>query len=250
MTGRSDRLGLTAIGTRGRSTAGRTRALILFDLDGTVSDSASGILASLRYAFDVHGLPRLDVATERTLLGPPFHQSLPPLLGDVPLATFSATFRARYHSGAMFDATVFAGMAQLIAELHRAGVVLAIATSKPEISAVPIVEHLGLSKYFAVIGGDDQHGSGTKAGVIGRVLARLGDPDPATVLMVGDRVHDVDGAQKYGIDCIGVRWGYAPPGELEAARTLALCSTVPELAKELSALTVAGGLGPTVTGKE
>ncbi len=90
---------------------------------------------------------------------------------------------------------------------------MAVATSKPEHYAVPIVEHLGLAEFFETVGGDELDGSlANKALVIGQVLARLGSPDPAAVLMVGDRSHDVEGARAHGIAAIGAGWGYALAG--------------------------------------
>lgn len=207
------------------------RATVLFDLDGTLSDSARGILAALRHAFAVHSLPPLDPATEQAILGPPFYESLPPLLGDVPLEPIIAAYREHYGAGGMFDTVAFDGVADLVARLHATGTRLAVATSKPEHYAVPIVEHLGLGGYFEVIGGDALDGSrGTKALVIADVLRRLDHPDPASVLMVGDRRHDVEGAREHGIDCAGAGWGYGLPGELAAAAPMAICAHPRELA--------------------
>jgi phosphoglycolate phosphatase len=208
---------------------------ILFDLDGTLSDSARGILAALRHAFAVNGLPPMDAATERAILGPPFHESLPAYLGDVPLGDVVAAYREHYLGGAMFDTSVYDGVPALLSALQAAGVTLAIATSKPEFYAARIVEHLGLMRYFQVVGGDVPDGSGTKADVIGRVLQRLGDPDPSDVLMIGDRRHDVEGARVHGIETVGVRWGYALPGELEAAGAWAICANPAELGELLEA---------------
>lgn len=207
--------------------------IVLFDLDGTLSDSASGILAALRHAFAVNGLPPLDPRTEREILGPPFYESLPPIIGEDRLLPVIESYRA-YYAEAMYDSTAFPGVAELLSALHRDGRRLAVATSKPEHYAVPIVEHLGLDGYFATIGGDELDGSlRTKALVIGKVLARLGDPDPAGIVMVGDRSHDIVGAREHGIDSIGVRWGYGMLGELEEARPAHICSTPDEVAKLL-----------------
>jgi phosphoglycolate phosphatase len=201
-------------------------AVVLFDLDGTISDSASGILASLRHALAVNDIAPLDATTEQALLGPPFYESLPPLIGGVEkLPAVIAAYRAHYAGGAMFDASVYPGLPGVLAALRAAGVRLAVATSKPETFAVPIVAHHGLSEYFETIGGDELDGSlRTKELVIGKVLGRLGDPDPRSVLMVGDRAHDVVGARAHGIGCVGAGWGYALPGELEDAGATALCA--------------------------
>ena len=209
---------------------------ILFDLDGTLSDSARGILAALRHAFAVNGLPPMDARTEREVLGPPFYESLPPLIGDVPLEPVIAAYRESYGAGGMFDTSVFPGVGELVESLRSAGYRLAVATSKPERYAIPIVEHLGLAEHFDVIGGDALDGSrGTKALVIADVLRRLGDPAPAGVWMVGDRRHDVEGARAHHIEAVGVRWGYALAGELEAAAPWAICTTPTEVGEVLEA---------------
>jgi phosphoglycolate phosphatase len=208
-------------------------AFVLFDLDGTVSDSAPSILASLRHAFDVNGIERLDAATEQHLLGPPFYESLPPIIGAQRLQPVIEAYRAHY-AEAMYGATAFPGIAELLEALHRDGRRLAVATSKPEHFAVPIVKHLGMDAWFETVGGDELDGSlRTKALVIGKVLDRLDDPRPSDIVMVGDRSHDVVGARAHGIDCIAVRWGYAMPGELEDARPLHICDTTAELAGAL-----------------
>lgn len=207
--------------------------IVLFDLDGTVSDSAASILGSLRQALAANGLAPLDPDTERGLLGPPFYESLPPLIGEHNLWPVIESYREHYAT-AMYDTTAFPGVVALLQALHADGRRLAIATSKPERYARPIVEHLGLARFFETIGGDELDGSlKTKALVIDKVLHRLGRPHPAEVVMVGDREHDVHGARAHGIDAIAVRWGYALPGELEAAAPAVICAEPHELADVL-----------------
>jgi phosphoglycolate phosphatase len=208
---------------------------VLFDLDGTLSDSAPGIVSALRHAFVINGLTPLDPATERAILGPPFYESLPPLIGGPEkLPAVIAAYRKRYGAGAMFEAQVYDGVADVLTALLASGTRLAVATSKPEHYAVPIVEHLGLAGYFETVGGDELDGSlRTKALVIGKVLARLGQSDASDVIMIGDRSHDVVGAREHGIEAIGVRWGYAMPGELEQARPAHMCTTPADVAAVL-----------------
>ncbi|SHF64812.1 phosphoglycolate phosphatase [Jatrophihabitans endophyticus] len=223
---------------------GTAPTVVLFDLDGTLSDSAPGILGALRAAFRENDVPPLDAATERALLGPPFYESLPPLIGGAEkLPAVIASYRLHYGNGGMYDTEVFAGVAEVVAAAHAKGLRLAVATSKPEPYAVPIVEHLGLARYFETVGGDELDGSlPTKALVIDKVLTRLGRPDPATVVMVGDRLHDVVGAREHGIECLAVGWGYAPAAELAAAGPAGSCATPAELA---AALGLTAGAAPT-----
>jgi phosphoglycolate phosphatase len=206
-------------------------SVVLLDLDGTLSDSAPGILASLRHAFAVNGIAPLDPQTERSLLGPPFYESLPPLLPDpADLPAVIEAYRERYAAGGMYDTAVYDGVPEVLAAASAAGIRLAVATSKPEYFAVPIVERLGLSDRFETVGGDNLDGSlPSKALVIDKVLDRLGRPAPDTVVMVGDRRHDVLGAREHGIACVGAGWGYAAPGELEAAGATAVCGRPADL---------------------
>lgn len=213
----------------------RPPQVVLFDLDGTLSDSAPGILAALRHALAVNGVPPLDALTEQAILGPPFHESLPPLIGGPDrLPAVIAAYREHYGAGGMFATEAYAGVVDVLAALRSRGTRLAVATSKPESYAVPIVEHLGLAGYFETVGGDELDGSlATKALVIDKVLGRLGRPAPAAVLMVGDRSHDVLGAREHGIACIGAGWGYGLPGELADAGAATICATPGDLGSAL-----------------
>jgi phosphoglycolate phosphatase len=214
---------------------------VLFDLDGTLSDSAPGILGALRHAFAVNGLPPLDAHTERALLGPPFYESLPPLIGEQNLMPVIAAYREHYGAGGMFDTSVYAGIADVVGTARASGLRLAVATSKPEHYAVPIVEHLGLSEYFETVGGDELDGSlRTKALVIDKVLARLGRPDPAAVVMVGDRAHDVIGAREHRIACVGAGWGYGLPDELVGAGAAPICARPHDLIGALGLMGASG----------
>lgn len=215
--------------------------VVLFDLDGTLSDSAPGILAALRHALSEHGVPPLDPVTEQALLGPPFYESLPPLVGTDRLPSVIDAYRSRYDT-TMYDTVAFPGVVDVLAALAAAGRRLAVATSKPEFYAGPIVEHLGLTSYFETVGGDSSDGGRpTKAAVVDEVLRRLGNPDPSDVMMVGDRSHDVVGARVHGIETVAVTWGYAIEGELAAAGPAHVVDTAAELAAVLG---VRGALGP------
>ncbi len=194
-------------------------AVVLFDLDGTLTDSAAGIIGSLRRAFDVHGLPQLTPEQARSMLGPPFTKSLPAFVAPELVDEVIATYRGFYSSGGMFEAPVYDGIPELLEQLRRRGTTLAVATSKVEAYAVPILQSVGLFDYFDTVCGDDFDASrDSKALVIGEALRRLAHPDPATVLMVGDRVHDVEGSAQHGIRCAGAGWGYGSPAELAGAQ--------------------------------
>jgi len=204
---------------------------VLFDLDGTLSDSAPGILGSLRSAFNEFELGWPDEATARSLLGPPFWHSLVPLIGSVPVADVIAAYRRYYvEGGRMFQTQPYPGVAELLKQLSVQAISMAVATSKPESHAIRIVEALGLSEHFQSVAGDTVDGQrDSKAAVVGEVLDRLGNPVPETVLMVGDRSHDVLGAAAHDVRCAGVLWGYGTVQELNAAGAVALLSSPDEL---------------------
>ena len=204
---------------------------VLFDLDGTISDSAGSILGALRLTFAEFGLPPLDAATERTLLGPPFRETLPGMIGGNDITDFVAVYRRHYSAdGNMFETVAYDGIEDVLRGLVDAGTRLALATSKAEMMAAPILERLGLDGYFTHICGDLPDGSrGAKSLVVGEALRRFGCPGPELVLMVGDRLHDVRGAGAHGISTLGAGWGYGAPGELADAGAIQVFAVPAEL---------------------
>jgi len=202
---------------------------VLFDLDGTLSKSDAGIIGSLRQAFDELGLPRLDERTERGLIGPTFADALPPLVGADVVPKLIERYRVHYATG-MFDTEIYDGVLEVLDDLRARQVTLAVATSKPEFHATPVIDHLGLADYFVTVAGDSlNYERRTKALVIAEAVRRLGHPDPTAVLMVGDRRHDVEGAAAHDISCIGAGWGYGQPGELVAAGAVEVFATPRDL---------------------
>ncbi len=210
---------------------------VLFDLDGTLSDSAPGILGSLRQAFAVVGVPPMTPEQERHILGPPFYSSLPEIVAPELVPEIITAYRGFYADGGMFDTSPYDGIDELLAWLADLDVTMAVATSKPEHYAVPILAHLGLDGRFATICGDTLDGArDSKALVVGEALRRLEHPDPATVVMVGDRLHDVHGAAAHGLRSYGAGWGYGGPGELAGAGAVAVYDTAAELRRGLAEL--------------
>jgi phosphoglycolate phosphatase len=192
----------------------------------------------MRLGFADLGIPPLDVATERSLVGPPWATMLPPLIGDRNTDEVIAAYRRHYvDGGLMYDTKLYPGVVDLLDALRDAGVSMAVATSKPEEYAVPIVERLGLTSYFATVCGDGLHSErGTKALVITEALRRLGYPDTAETVMVGDRVHDVEGAAVHGIPTLGARWGYSDGDELERAGAVRVLDSADDLRRALPEL--------------
>jgi phosphoglycolate phosphatase len=197
--------------------AGLSR-LVLFDLDGTLVDSAPGIWASVRAAVADLGLPCPTPDQLRAMVGPPLQDGfatvfeLPP--ADVDRAV--TAYRTHYTAGAMLEVSVYAGIPELLAALAAAGATLAVATSKPEPFAVRVLEHTGLLPAFASVHGATFDGAVRhKDQVVAAALAA--HPGVADPVLVGDRAQDVLGAAAHGLPCIGAGWGPAPDGELAAA---------------------------------
>ncbi len=187
---------------------------VIFDLDGTISDSAPGILASLDHAFTATGLtPPPDLVR---FIGPPFQTAFASE-GFTPdeVEVLIRTYRAHYWDTGAFINFVYPGIEQLLTQLAEEGYRLAIATSKPEPTARRILEHWGYTHRFEVIGGATfDMVRATKAEVLGYVLDQLPECKP---VMIGDRYHDVQGSAAFDIPCIGVNWGYGGEDELSQA---------------------------------
>ncbi|WP_235009660.1 HAD-IA family hydrolase [Mycobacterium sp. 3519A] len=191
-----------------RSTVATRPQLVLFDLDGTLTDSAQGIVSSFKHALGEVGAVAPDGALASRIVGPPMHHTLREMgLGDDVDAAIAA-YRADYSTRGWAMNRLFDGIAALLADLRAAGVRLAVATSKAEPTAQRILAHFGLDGHFEVIAGASVDGSrATKSDVVARALAQL-QPLPDRVLMVGDRSHDVEGAAEHGIETVVVGWGY------------------------------------------
>ena len=187
---------------------GNRPQLVIFDLDGTLTDSADGIVASFRHALTAIGAEVPDGDLAARVVGPPMHHTLASMgLGERADEAISA-YRADYTSRGWAMNSVYDGVPQLLTDLRDARVRLAVATSKAEPIARRILDHFGLTEHFDVIAGASVDGTrAAKADVLAHALSQL-HPLPERVLMVGDRAHDVEGAAKHGIDTVVVGWGY------------------------------------------
>jgi phosphoglycolate phosphatase len=192
--------------------------LILFDLDGTLTNPYDGISAGIRHAFQSLGVSVPSEAVLRSMIGPPFQESFPAHgIAAHQLDDAIAAYRDVYdHGGKLLDATVYDGVEHALDALLGQGHQLALATSKPEGPATRIVEHFGFSHRLSFIGAATADGTRRHKGdVIGHVLHHTGATNDATV-MIGDRDVDVLGARQHGLRAIGVRWGFSHEGELDA----------------------------------
>ena len=207
---------------------------ILFDLDGTLTDSKEGIVNCVRYALEKMGRPIPDGETLLRFIGPPLADSFQDFCGMSREDAVQAVelYRERYTPIGKFENAPAPGMAALCARLKAKGYVLALASSKPEEMCVPICEKFGFAPSMETITGSPPVGDWEKTDVIRETMRRLGltDANKPSILMVGDRKFDVLGARDCGIDCVGVEFfGYAAPGELEEAGAVAVVKTAEEL---------------------
>lgn len=182
--------------------------LVIFDLDGTLTDSAEGIVASFRHALETVDAPVPEGDLVSRIVGPPMPTTLRQLgLGERTDEAIAA-YRADYTTRGWLMNRPFDGIAELLADLQAAGVRMAVATSKAEPTAQRILAHFGLDGCFEVIAGASPDGTrARKADVVARALGALA-PVPERVTMIGDRSHDVEGAAEHGIGTIVVGWGY------------------------------------------
>ncbi|MFZ7087167.1 HAD hydrolase-like protein [Curtobacterium sp. RRHDQ10] len=224
-------------------------SVVLFDLDGTISDSAPGITASLTHTFRTVGVPVPAPETLRSFVGPPILDTFRTAMGmDEAFADRTlAVYREHYLAHGALDSEPFPGIDVVLRTLHDAGVPLSTATSKPETPATYILDHHGLAQYFDVIAGaSDDEVRSAKADVVAEALRRLDRAgfDVSRPVLVGDRRHDVEGAAVHGVPTVFAAWGYGAPSEAEG--TIATATTPLDLLPVLLPGTAAEDT-PTIT---
>ena len=202
---------------------------ILFDLDGTLTDSGEGIINCAIYTLEHYGLPVPSREELRVIVGPPLHQSF--LNFGIPADRVEEAvkvYRSRYVPIGAYENTPYPGIRELLEKLKSQGHRLYVATSKPEEMSVKILEHFGLASYFTrICGATYDKSRSSKEDVIAHLLSTTGEGGCMT--MVGDTEFDVIGARVHGIPCIGVSWGYGEIESMEAAGAAAIAHTMDEL---------------------
>lgn len=208
---------------------------ILFDLDGTLTDSAEGITKCVQYALKALGVDEPDLNNLRPFIGPPLVECFIKLYGFTEeQAKFgTAKYRERYKDTGIYENKVYPGVPEMLAQLKASGLHLALATSKPLVFAQRVTDYFNLSQYFDYICGPDLTGSHlpAKADVIADAMQKLGVSDKSEVLMVGDRSQDVIGALKCGIACAGALYGYGGHKELADAGCTIFVDTPQDIVK-------------------
>lgn len=206
--------------------------VILFDLDGTLTDSSLDIINSIKYALKKYDIIIEDTAMIRKFLGPPLHESFKEFCGfnDDKAMEAVSFYREYFSTKGILENQVYYGITNLLEHLVDNGKRLIVATSKPQKYTDRIMEYFDLAEYFAFIAGSNMDGTRSKkADVIKYALQQCNITDMSKAVMIGDRKHDIIGAKSVGIDSIGVEYGYGDYDELSSSGATYIVKTVDEL---------------------
>jgi phosphoglycolate phosphatase len=204
--------------------------VVLFDLDGTLTDPKVGITRSIQYALENLGRPVPDADSLTWMIGPPLLASFATILGsDAQAVEALRLYRVRFSDVGLFENEVYPGIPDLLARLRARNLRLFVATSKPHVFALRIIEHFALGGFFAAVYGSElDNRNADKRDLLRHLVATEGF-DPARAVMIGDREHDAIGARAVGMPAIGVTWGYGSREELTAAGVVRLVDRPDEL---------------------
>lgn len=202
---------------------------IIFDLDGTLTDSGEGIINCAILALEHFGLPIPSREAMRVFVGPPLHKTFVEFgVPEDKAEEAVEVYRSRYTTIGLFENTPYPGIEHLLATLKQHGHRLMVATSKPEGMSLRILEKFQLTRYFDIICGASMDRSRVnKEDVIAYLLTKCGEQDAP--IMVGDTHYDVEGAAVHGIPTIGVAWGYGKVEDMEKAGATAIAYTMDDL---------------------
>ena len=211
---------------------------ILFDLDGTLTDSAAGITNAVAYALKKWDIEEKDIGVLRKFVGPPLTASFAKYYGFSPEKSHEAVgyYREYYGTKGIYENRVYDGIEEILIWIRETGRRAILATAKPEPAAVHVMEYFHLDPYFDVIAGASMDYSRVeKSDVIRYALERAGLSDLSGVVMVGDRENDIQGGRENGLDTIGVLYGYGSREELVEAGAMQIAQTVEDLRRCIEA---------------
>lgn len=207
---------------------------LLFDLDGTLTNPKEGITRSVQHALRHFGIEVADPDTLTPYIGPPLIPSFIEFHGLTQEQALEAlqVYRQRFSTVGLFENEVLNGVPEMLRALKQNGRFVAVASSKPEPYVIRILEHFDLLQYFdEVVGASMDEKRSAKKDIIEEALRRMGKaPGDRDILMIGDRMHDVEGAQLCGLDSLGIYTGFAPEGELEDAGATYVFHTIRDMA--------------------
>ncbi|HLO57592.1 MAG TPA: HAD hydrolase-like protein [Bacteroidales bacterium] len=190
---------------------------IIFDLDGTLSDSREGIFNAYYHTFEKLGISDPGKEKLQSLIGPPLQKGFSDVFGLQGEANQMAVkvFREYYAEKGLFENQLYDGMKDLIEKLFQSGATLYVATSKYIVYANQVLKHFGISQYFREIAGADYSGyASSKVELITGILRRNGIQDPLDVVIIGDTHYDINAATELAIDSIAVAYGFTPEEEV------------------------------------
>jgi len=206
--------------------------IILFDLDGTLSDPKEGIAKSVQYALTKMDIVEPDTDKLETFIGPPLQVSFAEYYGfdEMESKRAIAFYRERFKDKGMFENVLYPNISSALKALKENGYVLVVATSKPTVFAEQIMKYFDLEKYFHLIVGSNLDGTrSSKTEIIQYILDKNTDFKCSEFVMIGDRKHDIIGAKNTGIDSIGVTYGYGSLEEIRGAEPTYIVSSVDQL---------------------
>lgn len=206
--------------------------IILFDLDGTLTDPGIGITNSVAHALAHWNIEVKDRAELYKFIGPPLSDSFMRYYGfsEEDAIHAIAVYREYFSVKGLYENEVYPGIPEMLQSLKDAGKTVVLATSKPEGFAVKILKHFGLYDYFDIIAGASMDESrNKKADVIAYAISQMKNPDLSRMIMIGDREHDILGAKQIGIDSIGVLYGYGDRAEHEKAGATYIAEKVEDI---------------------
>ena len=203
---------------------------ILFDLDGTLTDSGEGIIHCAQETLEHYGLNIPTRQELRVIVGPPLRDSFLRLgIAEDQLNDAVEVYRKHYVHHGKYENFPYPGIEALLEKLKNDGHQLYVATSKPESMSIEILEYFGLAKYFDIIcGAASDHSRNTKAKVIEHLLSQI-LPKEGSIVMVGDTIYDIEGAHEMGLPAIGVTWGYGIIEDMQNANAKAIASSMEDL---------------------
>ncbi|MBQ5314014.1 MAG: HAD hydrolase-like protein [Oscillospiraceae bacterium] len=200
--------------------------VILFDLDGTLTDPQQGICRSINYALEHFGAQPKPLCQLTKYIGPPLRDSFAELLGEENAEAAVAKYRERFSVTGLYENEIYPNVKETLELLQQKGYILCTASSKPQIFVEKILKHFEIDKYFSIIGGASLDGKiGEKEDVINLVIKQL-SADRKEIVMVGDTRFDLIGAQKMQLDAIGVTYGFGSEQELSRYPHIALISDI------------------------
>ena len=206
--------------------------VVLFDLDGTLTDSKIGITKSVQYALSKFNIREDNLESLEPFIGPPLSESFQKYYGFEPSQVQDAVdfYREYFSTSGMYENAVYPGIPDLLADLKSKRKELIVATSKPTVFANQILNAFNLHQHFTAVVGSHLDGTRTsKTEIIAHALSVLEKPKESSIVMVGDREHDIIGAQGNAIDSIAVTYGYGSLLELQRANPTHLAQAVEDI---------------------